>query len=50
MLTQLQDKENLINREFEDLSQTREELKLALKQIEDDTQALLNDKSVAVDK
>ncbi|CAC5418898.1 unnamed protein product [Mytilus coruscus] len=50
VLTQLQDKENLINREFEDLSQTREELKLALKQIEDDTQALLDDKSVAEDK
>lgn len=36
-----------MNKEFEDLSQTKEELKKALLQIEDDTQSLLEDKSVA---
>lgn len=40
----------MINKEFEDLSQTKEELKKALLKIEDDTQSLLQDKSVAEER
>lgn len=50
VLNKLEEKENMINKEFEDLSQTKEELKKALLKIEDDTQSLLQDKSVAEER